>query len=841
MTKEQLPIYEDDLDPDEALDVFLDWTSRQGLSLWPHQQEALLDLAAGDHVILGTPTGSGKTLVALGLLYFCLSSGKVAYYTAPIKALVNEKFFSLVKLLGKDNVGMLTGDTHINANAPIVCCTEEIIANIALSEGEKSDVAAVVMDEFHYFADPERGWAWQVPLLTLPQTQFLLMSATLGDVSHIASSLKKQTGREVDCVLDAQRPVPLSYRYVDTPLEATVELAIKQGEAPLYLVHSSQESALHTAQALASYGVTSKEQRTAIKDACKGTRFTTAFGKILKHLLSCGVGVHHAGMLPRYRLLVEKLAQRGLLPVICGTDTLGVGINVPIHTVLFTALTKFDGSRMRRLRSREFHQIAGRAGRMGYDTEGLVIVEAPEYEIDNARALAKAGNDPKARRRIKRKRPPEGFVNWNEQTLEHLAGSSPEKLLPHLRVTHAMVLAEILQGGDAEARIQKLIFDSGQTDEQKAKLLMRSDEIFATLVDAGVAIRKELPNGETNWSATVDLPEDFALDQPLSPFLLAAIELLDSESDTYALDVISMIEATLENPWSILRAQERRARDAAMAQMKADGIDYDERMERIVDISYPKPLEGLLNAAFESYCEKVPWARDFQLRPKSVLRDMLETANDFKGYISGFGMARSEGTLLRYLSEAYHVLSRTIPADKFDERLKEILEWLGFTVRTVDSSLVDEWAASGEDASVVPPAATDVVVPDRRAVTLLVRNALWRRVRLIAAHDIQQLGKIDYDWGWDKRRWRDALDAFFKAHDHVVLDADAHSTKFFEIDTSEETSKHLWHVRQTVDDYEGDRDFGIWADVLLDATQDLGAAVFDHYRAGFIEDLLGSD
>jgi superfamily II DNA/RNA helicase len=841
MTKEQLPIYEDDLDPDEALDVFLDWTSRQGLSLWPHQQEALLDLAAGDHVILGTPTGSGKTLVALGLLYFCLSSGKVAYYTAPIKALVNEKFFSLVKLLGKDNVGMLTGDTHINANAPIVCCTEEIIANIALSEGEKSDVAAVVMDEFHYFADPERGWAWQVPLLTLPQTQFLLMSATLGDVSHIASSLKKQTGREVDCVLDAQRPVPLSYRYVDTPLEATVELAIKQGEAPLYLVHSSQESALHTAQALASYGVTSKEQRTAIKDACKGTRFTTAFGKILKHLLSCGVGVHHAGMLPRYRLLVEKLAQRGLLPVICGTDTLGVGINVPIHTVLFTALTKFDGSRMRRLRSREFHQIAGRAGRMGYDTEGLVIVEAPEYEIDNARALAKAGNDPKARRRIKRKRPPEGFVNWNEQTLERLAGSSPEKLLPHLRVTHAMVLAEILQGGDAEARIQKLIFDSGQTDEQKAKLLMRSDEIFATLVDAGVAIHKELPNGETNWSATVDLPEDFALDQPLSPFLLAAIELLDSESDTYALDVISMIEATLENPWSILRAQERRARDAAMAQMKADGIDYDERMERIADISYPKPLEGLLNAAFESYCEKVPWARDFQLRPKSVLRDMLETANDFKGYISGFGMARSEGTLLRYLSEAYHVLSRTIPADKFDERLKEILEWLGFTVRTVDSSLVDEWAASGEDASVVPPAATDVVVPDRRAVTLLVRNALWRRVRLIAAHDIQQLGKIDYDWGWDERRWRDALDAFFKAHDHVVLDADAHSTKFFEIDTSEETSKHLWHVRQTVDDYEGDRDFGIWADVLLDATQDLGAAVFDHYRAGFIEDLLGSD
>ncbi|MEE1373213.1 MAG: DEAD/DEAH box helicase, partial [Parolsenella sp.] len=331
---EQWPDYEPEapFTADEALERYLDWCMSRGLELWPHQEEALLDLAAGDHVILGTPTGSGKSMVALGLCYLAICQHKRAYYTAPIKALVSEKFFDLVDAFGKDNVGMITGDTQINTNAPVICCTEEILANQALREGASSEVAAVAMDEFHFFGEADRGWAWQVPLLTLPNTQFLLMSATLGDVSAIAGALERQTGRTVDSVTDAERPVPLTYEYVNTPLEATVELALREGDAPIYIVHFAQDAALNTAQSLASYGVATKEQRDAVKEACKGTRFTTAFGKTLQRLLSCGVGVHHAGMLPRYRLLVEKLAQQGLLPVICGTDTLGVGINVPIHT-----------------------------------------------------------------------------------------------------------------------------------------------------------------------------------------------------------------------------------------------------------------------------------------------------------------------------------------------------------------------------------------------------------------------------------------------------------------------------------------------------------------------------
>lgn len=886
------------LTPEEAYERFMEWVSSRGIEPWEHQEDALFSLAAGSNVILGTPTGSGKSLVALGMMFMAMASGQRAYYTAPIKALVSEKFFYLVDILGRDNVGMITGDSHINTGAPVICCTAEILANQALREGEDTDVGFVAMDEFHFFSDPDRGWAWQVPLLTLPHTQFLLMSATLGDMTAIGDTLTRTTGRDLELIADAPRPVPLSYEYVKTALEGTVELALRQGDSPLYIVHFSQDAALQSARALASYGVASKEQREAIKEAIKGGRFTTAFGKTLKHLISSGVGLHHAGMLPRYRLLVEKLAQQGLLPVICGTDTLGVGINVPIHTVLLTGLTKFDGYKQRRLRSREFHQIAGRAGRSGFDTEGVVIAEAPEFEIENHKAELKAMGDPKKMKKLKKKRPPEGFVTWNEDTFTRLIESEPETLKPRLRITHSMVLAEVEQGGDAWERVLALIDASLQTPEEKAKLKGRAAEIFATLIDAGVVVREacgtdadanggnvdsipavsltEAPenleelraldaerdekddandevgraivetgaatghplDGAANYFLTVDLPEDFALDQPLSPFLLAALELLDPESPTYTLDLISMVEATLEDPKQILRAQERRARDAAMNAMKAEGVDFEERLDRLQDVTYPKPLEEMLDVAFATYCAQVPWANDYELSPKSVLRDMLETGCDFKSYIAQYKIARCEGILLRYLTEAYRSLDRTVPVERRTEELDDIVSWLGLVVRSVDSSLVDEWANAGMEPGAAPIKRTDEVVADRRGMTLMVRNTLFQRVRLAALDRADALGDLDVDWGFGESRWARVLDAFYEAHEDLLIDADARSAAFLEIDESDEQTDHVWHVHQVFHDSDGDHDFGIMADVDLDATQDGDGIVFKNYRAGVIEDLV---
>lgn len=886
------------LTPEEAYERFMEWVSSRGIEPWEHQEDALFSLAAGGNVILGTPTGSGKSLVALGMMFMAMASGQRAYYTAPIKALVSEKFFYLVDILGRDNVGMITGDSHINTGAPVICCTAEILANQALREGEDTDVGCVAMDEFHFFSDPDRGWAWQVPLLTLPHTQFLLMSATLGDMTAIGDTLTRTTGRDLELIADAPRPVPLSYEYVKTALEGTVELALRQGDSPLYIVHFSQDAALQSARALASYGVASKEQREAIKEAIKGGRFTTAFGKTLKHLISSGVGLHHAGMLPRYRLLVEKLAQQGLLPVICGTDTLGVGINVPIHTVLLTGLTKFDGYKQRHLRSREFHQIAGRAGRSGFDTEGVVIAEAPEFEIENHKAELKAMGDPKKMKKLKKKRPPEGFVTWNEDTFTRLIESEPETLKPRLRITHSMVLAEVEQGGDAWERVLALIDASLQTPEEKAKLKGRAAEIFATLIDAGVVVREacgadedaddgnvdsipavsltEAPenleelraldaerdeedgandevsraiveegtatghplDGAANYFLTVDLPEDFALDQPLSPFLLAALELLDPESPTYTLDLISMVEATLEDPKQILRAQERRARDAAMNAMKAEGVDFEERLDRLQDVTYPKPLEEMLDVAFATYCAQVPWANDYELSPKSVLRDMLETGCDFKSYIAQYKIARCEGILLRYLTEAYRSLDRTVPVERRTEELDDIVSWLGLVVRSVDSSLVDEWANAGMEPGAAPIKRGDEVVADRRGMTLMVRNTLFQRVRLAALDRADALGDLDVDWGFGESRWARVLDAFYEAHEDLLTDADARSAAFLEIDESDEQTDHVWHVHQVFHDSDGDHDFGITADVDLDATQDGDGIVFKNYRAGVIEDLV---
>lgn len=870
------------IDPEDALMRYSSWVQSQGITLWPHQEEALLDLASNEHVILGTPTGSGKSLVAVGMCYFACTQNKTIYYTAPIKALVSEKFFYLVKLFGKDLVGMITGDCVINSEAPIICCTAEILAQDALRWETDSDIKLVCMDEFHYFGDKDRGWAWQVPLLVLKDTQFLLMSATLGDTTALAQKLKSLTQRDVSTITNAPRPVPLSYSYSTLSLEASVELIMQQRGVPVYIVCFAQSEAQKSAAALASFGISNKEEREEIKKELAGFNFSTAYGKELKRLLLCGVGVHHAGMLPRYRLLVERLAQKGLLPVICGTDTLGVGINVPIHTVVLRALAKYDGRRMRILNSREFHQITGRAGRSGFDTEGVVVSLATPYEIERLRARAKAANDPKKLKRIKVPKPPEGYVGWSEHTFQKLIESEPEALTPRLKITHAMVLAEVMHGGAAYARLHALIKNSFQTAEEQEKLIHACQEIFATLMDAGVIVRGEATGaaaqpgddtagdqpaagttsdtaattaGDTNattaadtwenasYALAKDIPSDFALDQMLAPFVIAACELIDRESPNYALDIVSLVEASLENPPQIMKALVKEAKNKALAEMKMEGIDYEERMERLENVSYEKPLKELIDAAYTRYCAEVPWAKDFQLYPKSIVRAMLESANDFKGYVQKISISRSEGTLLRYLSDAWRVLAKTIPQEFINDDLERIISWLHMLIRTTDSSLLDEWEMDSLTAKTpqTPRVGPAQIVEDPHGLEIMIHNALFKRVLLASKNDSAALGKLDEPFGFYERKWRSVLDEFFEAHESLYINQDARSKRYFSVDTREEKTQHLWHAHISFLDAEGDIDFGISADVDLDATKTAGEVIFMHYRAGAIEDLMEAD
>ncbi|UXW86194.1 DUF3516 domain-containing protein [Microbacterium azadirachtae] len=824
-----------DPDPDAVYLAFVEWVEQSGITLYPAQDEAVIEIVSGQNLILSTPTGTGKSLVAVAAHFAALADGRRTYYTAPIKALVSEKFFSLVEVFGAENVGMVTGDSAVNADAPIVCCTAEILANLALREGPDAEVGQVVMDEFHFYGDPDRGWAWQVPLLTLPQAQFVLMSATLGDVTALAADLTRRTGRGTAVVTGVERPVPLHFFYETTPIHETIEDLLQTDRAPVYIVHFSQAAAMERAQALASAKVATREQRDEIAELIGGFRFTTSFGKTLARLLRMGIGVHHAGMLPKYRRLVEQLAQRGLLRVICGTDTLGVGINVPIRTVLLTALTKFDGTRMRQLNAREFHQIAGRAGRAGFDTAGTVVAQAPEHETENLAAIRKAGDDPKKKRKIIRKKAPDGFVSWGEPSFQKLIAAEPETLTSHMQITSAMMLNVIGRGGDVFANMRALVYDNHEPRARQRILALRALGIYRTLRESGIVERA--PDGTVRL--TVDLQPNFALNQPLSPFALAAFELLDPDpssgtgSGAYALDMLSIVEATLDDPRAVLSQQEFLARGEAVAAMKREGMDYEERMEALEEITYPKPLDELLTAAFETFGAAQPWIRDFELHPKSVVRDMYERAMSFGEYVALYKIARSEGVVLRYLSDAYRAASQTIPEHLKTEELRDLIEWLGELVRQVDSSLLDEWEelVSGhpvahDDEPVVPPAPQRLTT-NVRAFRILVRNELFRRVQLAAREDLDALAALDPEFGAEG--WDAALDAYFAEHDEIRTGPDARSAALLVIDETggpdQERPARAWSVQQILDDPAGDHDWRITATVDLDASDEAGEAV----------------
>jgi superfamily II RNA helicase len=819
--------------PDEVLETFTAWASGKGLRLYPAQEEALLSVLAGDHVIVNTPTGSGKSLVALGAHLAALAGAKRSWYTAPIKALVSEKFFDLCTELGTANVGMLTGDASINPEAPVICCTAEVLANVALRYGGAAPVDQVVMDEFHFYADPDRGWAWQVPLIEMRGSQFVLMSATLGDVSRFVADFERRTGRPTTVVTSAERPVPLDYRYARTLVHDTLAGLIAEGLSPVYAVHFTQKAAVERAQALTSAQITSRSERDLVGHAIAGFRFASGFGQTLSRLLRHGIGVHHAGMLPRYRRLVERLCQEGLLKVVCGTDTLGVGINVPIRTVLFTALSKYDGTTSRVLSAREFHQMAGRAGRAGFDSAGSVVAQAPEHVSENERALARAGDDASKRRKVVKAKPPKGFVHWDEGTFNRLVAAPPEPLTSSFRVTHAMLLEVLDRPGDGCGAMKRLLTDNDDARPAQRRNIHQAIGMYRSLLAAGVLERLAEPDDQgRRVRVTVDLQEDFALNQPLSLFVLEAVPRLDESSPDWELDVLSVVESTLEGPWPVLAAQLEHARTETLARLKEEGMEYEQRMEVLREVEYPKPLADFLYEVFDVYRVRHPWARDYNVQPKSIVRDMYERSMGFSEYVAHYGVARSEGLLLRYFSDAYKALVQNVPEDTKSATSRDITEWLGEIVRQVDSSLLDEWemlshpqelqeaVARGERPVARRRDEAPALSANTRAFRIMVRNAAFRRAELAARRDWRGLEELDQGEGWDATRWEAAFQPYFGEHPVIGTGPDARGPDLWQL----EEQGRLWQARLVLDDPAGFREWAIVMAVDLDASDRLGEA-----------------
>ncbi len=818
-------------DPDAILDAFLAWTAEAGFTLYPAQEEALLEVLAERHVILQTPTGSGKSLVALGLHFAALARGRRSVYTSPIKALASEKFFNLCDLFGSTNVGMLTGDASINPGAPIVCCTAEVLANMALRQGEALNISDVVMDEFHYYADPERGVAWQIPLITLPHTRFLLMSATLGDTSLIARRLQDQTFHDVATVQSDERPVPLDWDYRETPIHETVEDLVSNGKAPIYIVNFTQRECAELAQRLTSMQLTTRQEREALRSAIAGFRFDSPYGRELRRFLTFGIGVHHAGLLPKYRLFVEQLAQRGLLKVISGTDTLGVGVNIPIRTVLFTKLAKFDGQKVRILRVRDFQQIAGRAGRKGFDEQGSVVCQAPEHVIEQRIRERKARTGKRRTSRVTR--PAKGEVSWSRDTFERLISSQPETLRSRFKLSNGIVVQLLQRDEDANdpdrrnfQTLRDLIARCHEDPATKRRLVGQAAQLVRSLWRAGILTMVQDQSSGYRWVVVnEDLQWDFSLHHALSLYLVEAIAVLDRSSPSYALDVVTFAEAILEDPRVVLYRQVDRAKRELLAQLKAEGVSYEERVARLDEVVYPQPNLELIEQTFEIFRRAHPWIGPDAIRPKSIGREMLEGYISFADYVRLYGLQRFEGVLLRHINQLYKTLLQSVPAWARNDALDDAISTFRDMIETIDRSLLEEWesllhpelalANRGDVQATYREATIAELTSDPKLFASRARAAMHRLVRALAAGDWEAAAaavRSEPGNEWTPQRLETVMQPFLQAYGTLVFDAEARLADATRIT---KTGPLQWNVIQVLHDPQGDN---LW---YLDAHIDL--------------------
>lgn len=800
---------------DECLESFLGYVRKKNLDLYPAQEDAILALYSGMNVILNTPTGSGKSLVAAALHFLSWNQGKRSYYTCPIKALVNEKFISLCKDFGPENVGMVTGDASINAKAPIICCTAEILSNLALREGRHADVQDVIVDEFHYYSDKERGVAWQIPLLTLPQARFLLMSATLGEIDFFQKALTRLNGKETEVVKSSKRPVPLQFSYNETPLHELIPDLMRNHKFPIYLVNFRQRECAEEAQRFLSIDFCTKEEKKKIAESLVGFRFSSPYGKELNRVLRHGIGIHHAGLLPKYRVLVEQLAQKGLLKLICGTDTLGVGVNVPIRSVVFSKLCKFDGQKTAHLSIRDFQQIAGRAGRKGFDNEGFVYVQAPEHVIENQRAEQKAQGDPKKLKKLVKKKPPvRGFIPWNREIYDRFLTSSPEALVSRFYINHGMILNVLSRGQGGCEAMRTMIRHSHETEVSKQRHRHQAFQIFRTLLD-----RKVIEWGAEKHSVklNIDLQQDFSLNQALSIYLLDALKLLDIFSESYALDVLTLVESILEDPDQILRKQVDKLRNIKFADLKQSGVPFEERSEELENIEYPKPNRDFIYTTFNAFASSHPWVATENIKPKSIAREMFEKFFSFAEYIQEYGLQRSEGVLLRYLSNTYKVLVQNVPDLVKNDAIYDLEAYFSELIRQVDSSLLDEWEKMKNPDYVKREVAGESVekikdiTQDEKSFAILIRNAISFFIKSLAAKDYETaLSLVDAhalksEHIWTPDRLESSMTPFYSEPRFILTDQEARRNFLTQIVPP--LSKALQSVFHTVADSEGHNDW----------------------------------
>jgi superfamily II RNA helicase len=658
-----------------------------------------------------------------------------------------------------------------------------------------------------------------------------LMSATLGDTTVIEESLTQLTKREVAKISSAERPVPLDYEYRETPLHETISDLIEQKKYPIYLVNFTQRAAAEEAQSLLSVDFSTKEEKEALRVAMFDQPLDTPYAKDFQRFLRHGIGLHHAGLLPRYRLLVERLAQKALLKVVSGTDTLGMGVNIPIRTVLFTQLCKFDGEKTTLLSVRDFHQIAGRAGRKGFDDRGSVVAQAPPHVIENLKLSSKKAAGKKI---VMQKPPQKGYVHWDRATFERLQTRPPEPLESRFEVTHGILLNLLQNPEGGYRKLVELIARSHGNDFGKRQARRRAAVCFRSLKQAGLV---ETFHDERHRSAQVrvaeDLQRDFSLNQTLSMYLVDTVERLDKASETYALDLLSLVESILENPRVVLLAQLDKLKGEKVAEMKAAGVEYEQRMEELDKMEWPKPLAEFIYLTFNDFAAKHPWIGTESIRPKSIAREMQERFCSFADFVRDYGLQRSEGVVLRYLSETYRTLQQTVPESAHTGEVEDVLAHLRAMLKHVDSSLLDEWESlmSPDGTRQVRAEPVKARVNDERAQAARIRAELHRLLQALGTKRYEDalacLAPSEIEW--TAASLQAAMDEYFAEHASVILTPVARRPSNSVL-ASEGPGR--WDARQRILDPEEDEDWMIHALVDFEKISDESAPILQLQRIG---------
>jgi superfamily II DNA/RNA helicase len=723
---------------------------------YPVQEEALLAWFTADQgVLVCAPTGTGKTLIAQAALYEALHSGTVAYYTTPLIALTEQKFREMQEAairwgFSADDVGMVTGNRRVNPSARVLVVVAEILLNRLLHpEGfDFANVSAVVMDEFHSFADPERGIVWELALALLPaHVRLLLLSATVGNAREFVVWLERCHGRKIDLVESSERKVPLTYVWVPDQLLNELIVQIAKGtpqerKTPALVFCFNRDECWSVAEQLKGLPLLGTEQKGPLHEWVNRLDWSQGVGPKMKQLLHRGVGVHHAGMLPKYRRVVEDLFVRKLLAVTVCTETLAAGINLPARSVVLSSLAKGPFGKQKLIDPSTAQQIFGRAGRPQFDDRGYVYALAHEDDVKIHRwrvkydAIPEDTRDPgllRAKKELKRKKPTrrENVLYWSEGQFKQLQGASPGKLYSKGPLPWRLLAYLLSMSPDVERVrrvIRKRLLDDARIAAQEKVL-----ESMLRTLEAGGFVTLKLEESERCQGEQKDTParqrivEAFPTDR-LSQLLLFrgvhplyAAFLLEHLGNADFDERLQALEGVLELPRPILRfvrvppdlppgplATERLDPELIRRGLIAAPVETDDEDEESDDAEpseRPPTLSDKLYLLFEA---RFPDVADLQVQSVWCAAELLRFQGNFNKYVSSRDLAKQEGIIFRHLlrlillcgefQQAYPVGA---DAAEWREQLRDLAERLTASCRAVDPTSTDEAIERAHAADVV--------------------------------------------------------------------------------------------------------------------------------------------